>query len=276
MKLEIRKIDEIKEENADLWKQMRVLKMDLQRLKKDGPIRDRVSQKDGEFEITGSKITGRLTFDDNDSPVAGPSRNVTTTMMGLSGGVATAAVVTPVPENKREVSEHMSNIVKKLKEVRRRKGPTEEMDSTPTMDWEVLPQRSPRPKSRVIANIQLAPPRSSSELDRSDSETIKGKRKGKGKKRSKVSKKGVDESLTNSTSGRNRKNNTKVEDPVGGEEKTDFAPAKPKKGFGNAKTRASGPARRLPKTAAVSITGRTKDFSYKDALMKARRYPLRI
>lgn len=45
----------------------------------------------------------------------------------------------------------------------------------------------------------------------------------------------------------------------------------PKGNLGVVRPKLNPRAKRLPKTAAVTITGRSNDFSYKDALMKARR-----
>lgn len=88
-----------------------------------------------------------------------------------------------------------------------------------------------------------------------------------GSRGAKEDNKSTNSSPWNSAAKKSRRRNRKI-DP--NKQKVDSSPVQPRV----IRPKSAGlPGRRLklPKTAAVSITGRTNDFSYKDALMKARR-----
>ncbi|KMQ85976.1 hypothetical protein RF55_15191 [Lasius niger] len=139
------------------------------------------------------------------------------------------------------------------------------------MDWDPLPQRPPKSKTqkpRVIANVQLAPSRErgtprklkigstvNAEEDLEDAPN--------GTKRVN------DSDWTASNRKSRRRNRLKSDSGISGN--NNQARSHPKESEKRPKVKGVGPSRMPPKTAAVSITGRSKDFSYRDALMNAKK-----
>lgn len=123
-----------------------------------------------------SDIKTRLTFRDDDSPVAGSSN-----AMVASG---TSLAITPIPKNKEEVKLHVSSMIKQLKSVRKQEKRQDKNEMGLDMSWEQmehaespLPQRPPRSsKPRTVANVQLVPPReeAKSDTERYLSPSVKG------------------------------------------------------------------------------------------------------
>ncbi|KMQ90966.1 hypothetical protein RF55_9221 [Lasius niger] len=137
-----------------------------------------------------------------------------------------------------------------------------------TREWEPLPQRQPRtPKPRVIANVQLAPPCGSGTPNKRKSGSA-----AKAEVESKDSPMGtkcgtdLDWSATN-RNGRRRARLKSDSARSGG----NLASTQPKEGDKRSSARETGPNRRLPKIAAVLITSRSEDSSYRDALLRARK-----
>ncbi|KMQ90098.1 gag-pol polyprotein [Lasius niger] len=265
IRAEMGKVEEIRFENESLRKQVSEIRRDLRNLKKVDPRKEIVSfggsRKDGKL-----KSRDRLTSGGYGSPVAGPSG---TSVHRSSAEAVKVAVVT---ENKKETGKkgagkrasRVSETFKDSKDVARDKDSSG--DACLAMDWEALPQRLPRPGPRVVANVQLVPPRGLVESDREKSDTAedtrsrgtkKGRRDSDGFPWSSVPKK---QRRRKSGGSGNPKTVDSRGDPKGN----------PGTGIVRSKPNLSA-KKRLPKTAAVTITGRSSDFSYKDALMKARR-----
>ncbi|KMQ91509.1 homer protein 2-like protein [Lasius niger] len=173
IKAEIKKIEEVRIENESLRRQMKGIENDLQNLKKNASRKDDVLKRKSR-DVGKSKLQDRLIFREDSSPVAGPSRMLT------AGPSDETVIVVPISESKKEVSEHISKMVKNLKETRRRKDSSEDVSSAVVMDWEALPQRRPKSRPRVVANVQLVPPRGSITSDKERSDSTGGKQRCKG------------------------------------------------------------------------------------------------
>lgn len=162
-------------------------------------------------------------------------------------------------------------MVDKLKESRR-KSKLKENDNldeadAAAMDWESLPQ--PRtPKPRVIANVQLAPPRNLNTPSKQNKSEPVGKEVGNSRVASKGTKKEKDSGWS-ASSRKNRRRERLKSDP--GNPGNNPARPQPKEDKKSSGAKGAGLNRKPPKTAAVSITGRSEDFSYRDALMRARK-----
>ncbi|CAL1672466.1 unnamed protein product [Lasius platythorax] len=159
LRIEVEKIDELKSENDSLWKAINDMRKDMRKLSRERSP-ERLNRGESDLET-------RLAFRDDVSPVAGPS--------GVSAASGTPLAITPVPGNKEEVKIHVSNMIKKLKNVRKQEKKQDENEAGLDMSWDQvehtespLPQRLPRPsKPSIVANVQLVPPR---EEIRSDTE----------------------------------------------------------------------------------------------------------
>ncbi|KMQ87926.1 hypothetical protein RF55_12668 [Lasius niger] len=243
---------------------MKNLKEELQAIKKGSmPRGDADRRKAKKSEST--RLKDRLTFRGDVSPVAGPSG------VKVHGSSREASLVNPIPENKEEAKVRVLDMVKSLKDVRKGKVNPKERDASlaaelGNMEWEPLPQRVTRSTGpRVVANVQLVPPCDSVSLSMGKS-TLRFRKSEKSNvsEADKKSDSGDASWKEVAGKGKNRKGR-QVDLTRSGETKASQA----KEGRRSAKGKASGPVRKLPKTAAVSITGRNKDFSYREALLRA-------
>lgn len=117
----------------------------------------------------------------------------------------------------------------------------------------------------MIANVQLAPLRNRGTPSKQKSgSAVKAEEKlGDASKGTKCGK-DLDWTTTNRKSRRERLNSDS------GKSGNNPVRTQPKKGEKGSKAKGAGLSRMPPKTAAVLITGRSKNFSYRDALMRAR------
>ncbi|KMQ90406.1 hypothetical protein RF55_9847 [Lasius niger] len=282
MKSEIINIKEISRENADLWKEIKALKVELQSLKRgDLPVENSGKGKDRKGKATG--LGKRLTFRGDVSPEAGPSG------LTLVGSPFDEGPVNPIPENKAEAERQVLGMVEQLKNVRKGKdnrgtGGKSLGSDLSSMDWEPLPQRVPRSgEPRVVSNIQLVPSGDSAPLVAGESTPGNGrKKKNRGGRLSETDGKSDPEDAAwkvvsdrrVNPRGRQQtknKNKNKNEDLNKNKNRRDSKASQTKVGGGSGRVKASGSIRKPPKTAAVSITGRDKDFSYREALLRARK-----
>ncbi|KMQ90130.1 reverse transcriptase [Lasius niger] len=244
MRTELKKLDKIENENDDLWRIVKELKAELSNLKKGGVTAE------GSGSVRG-KASG---FSD-----APPSSSVDTSSVAVSSEIRVAGSSRDAPETKKKMDEQTEHPVKEAN-----KG--EPGAAAPVaMEWERLPQRTPRPsRPRVVANVQLVPPRGPGSATKKRRISHKGsvEESKEGSKPDKVtvrntpsSKSGVGKVKGSSESGTpNRRRDSKPTLPKGAET--------------NLKRKPKGPV--SPRTVAVSITSRSKGFSYKDVLIKAR------
>ncbi|KMQ91737.1 reverse transcriptase, partial [Lasius niger] len=133
------------------------------------------------------------------------------------------------------------------------------------MEWERLPQRTPKPsKPKVVSNVQLVPPGGAGS-------TLK--------KRRISHRKSVGEPNVGPELGKAAVRNTPSGKGGGSGSRGNLESGTPNKRWGSkpslnkgavmgSKKKPRGPV--PPRTAAVSITSRSEGFSYKDALVKAR------
>lgn len=129
-----------------------------------------------------------------------------------------------------------------------------------------MPQRPRTGKPKIIENIQVAPPRrervvnkedhekreKEEEKDQEDWQVVKRKDKKKGKVKGKDQRQGQER--------KDLRSQPASSDPT----------PRRREGNNNNRTGNQGPARRPPRTAAVTLTGVGEKFSYADALRKAR------
>lgn len=184
----------------------------------------------------------------------------------------------PIPENKAEAERQVLGMVKQLRNVRRGKdnhgtgGKPLEADLS-AMEWEPLPQRVTRSgKPRVVANIQLVPPGVSTSLVVGAS--TPGTRKNEGGKFSESDGKSDPENAAWKVAPDKRGNprgRQQAKNADSNKHRRDSKASQTKVGGSNGKVKAGGTIRKPPKTAAVSITGHDKDFSYREALLRARK-----
>lgn len=273
LRIEMKKIDDLKSENGSLWKAINEMKTDMRRLSRE-------RSPEG-LNMGKSDLKARLTFRDEVSPVAGPSR-----MSAVSG---TPLAITPIPENKEETKLHMSAMIGNLKKVRRQEKGQDRDEAGLDMSWEQmeqkespLPQRQPRSsRPRIIANVQLAPPREEAkpDMDRHPSSLVKGNeskaRSKKNESRLKIKKGDDHESQWTEVASKKGKKNKKGKGTGLAEEQGKIEPESTPSVRNDKKKKTQGKttvklARMPSKTAVVSITGRTDDFSYRDALTAAR------
>ncbi|KMQ90418.1 hypothetical protein RF55_9831 [Lasius niger] len=143
------------------------------------------------------------------------------------------------------------------------------------MDWDPLPQRTPKlaARPRVTANVQLVPPR--------DAGTSARKRRKSSTSSTMVGREGQKErdvttSITATSNKQKKKSKGKGGDKalVSGKARkaseSSHPRDQPKDKEAISKRKRVKPMKGPPKTVAVSITGRSENFSYRDALIKAR------
>ncbi|KMQ87082.1 hypothetical protein RF55_13738, partial [Lasius niger] len=243
MKTELRKLDKIENENDDLWKVVKELKAELLSLKKGGATTERSGN------IRG-KAPGFL---------EGPPSSGDTSAMAVSSGIRAIGTFRDAPDTKKTTDEQIEH---PRREVRK----DESGAAAPVaMEWERLPQRSPRPsRLRVVTNVQLVPPRGSGSATKkrrvSNRENIEEPKEGpkpdKATDRNTFSSKGGDGKAKGSIESGAPKR------------RRDFKPTLSRGAETNPRRKSKGPV--PPRTVAVSITSRSEGFSYKDALIKAR------
>ncbi|CAL1671569.1 unnamed protein product [Lasius platythorax] len=175
LRIEVKKIDDLKSDNDSLWKAINEMRTDMRKLSRE--------RSPGGLTGGGSYLRTKLTFCDDALPVADPS--------GIGSVSGTPSAVTPFLESKEEVKLHMSNMVKQLRNVRKKKRRQDWNEEGFDMDWEQVekvenpfPQRQPMSsKPRIITNVQLVPPReevkSDADADRYPSPFVKGRSKRK-------------------------------------------------------------------------------------------------
>ncbi|KMQ84049.1 hypothetical protein RF55_18531, partial [Lasius niger] len=128
IKTEMKKIEEVRIENEDLRRQMREINKDLQNLRKNDPRKEEVL-KGGSKGVRKPNVQDRLTLQGDGFLVAGLLR-----MPASESSVVGMVEVV----NKKEISGHTSEMVKNLKEIRRRKDSSRDACLATAMDWEAV------------------------------------------------------------------------------------------------------------------------------------------
>ncbi|KMQ89040.1 reverse transcriptase [Lasius niger] len=230
---------------------------ELDKLKAENVVKDLKAElfslKKGGITVGGSTSIGASVLSE-----APPSSVVNASSVTFSESRAVGSS-RDTPVTKKRTEEQTEHLVKEdIKGDSGRAAPV-------SMEWERLPQRTPRPsKPRVVSNIQLVSPGGSGSAMKkrrishreSVGEPKEGPEPGKAAVRNTPSGKGgVGRSKGNLKSGTpNKRRGSKPTLNKGTET--------------GSKKKPRGPV--SPRTAAVSITSRSEGFSYKDVLIKAR------